>query len=186
MSNDAALERFQPSPLATHSGKEVDIPVEVVTDEEAIKALEDLGNVKLPKNMMQNLSKVGIHQSGVGVFKIVRGDSMMNRTRLNLAMDKLLTLIIDAKPEDGSKKKGKKSKKIEGVADLAHKLGYLSSKLTEAHALLVQMETARPGGPHDDEPKHQASFGAGEEIKPGGTSIVAQTVNIHEAAKPPA
>lgn len=184
--SDTSLERFKPEPLVpADSGKQVDIPTEVVTDEEAIEALERMGNVKLPKGMMNDLAKVGVNQAGIGVFKLVRGDSMMNRTRLNLAMNTLLGYIIRGTAAESAKgKKGRPMKPLE-MAELAHKLGYLSSKMTESHRLMVDMEQARPGGPHDDEPAHQASFGAGEDIKPA-TTINAQTVHIHEGVKPPA
>lgn len=182
------LERFKPSGPPEESGKEIELPQEVVTEEEAILALEQLGNVQMGPHSLSNMAKVGVYQTGLGVFKMQRGQALWNQARLNKAMDVLLGAIVtvaetgEIKPVEGKKPRKKKASVPEGLALLTHELGFLSSKMTDSQHLMLEMEQVRPGGVRDDEPKIQASFKAGEEIKPGAR-IVAQTVHIHEAAQ---
>lgn len=185
------LAKFEPSGPPEESGKEVELPQENVTEEQAIEALQRIGHIKLPKGSLGDLAKLGIYQSNVGVFKIQRGQALLNQQRMNAVMDKLTNRILEMpdekKPEDPTAKpKKKKIKTPDSLQTLAHTLGYLSSKFTESQHLMLEMETSRPGGPHDEEPSTQKSFGAGEDIKPGATRITAQTVHIHEAPKAPA
>lgn len=166
-----AIEKYKPAGTPTESGAAIDIPEESVTEKEAIEALRRLGIVKLPKTRLSDLAALGVFQTGVGVYKMQRGQAMVNQQRLNRIIDFLM---------EEAMKGGKKAPSLDEIREVAHTVGYLTSKLTESQHLLVEMEVSRSGGVRDEEAPKQQTFKPGEEIKP---IVVAKEVHIHQSAE---
>lgn len=173
---NTTVEKFKDAGTPAESGAEIDLVERTVTESEAIEALKRQGIVKIPKTRLQDMVSLGIWQTGVGVFKIQRGQTLFSQQRLNVLID---TLVKRATKE------GKEAPSTEELTEIARTAGYLTSKITESQHLLVDMEERRSGpwSGHDPEEGHRPSFGAGQEVKPGGTQIIARDVHIHSEPK---
>src|SRR5256885_12345237 len=127
----------------------VDIDEVVVSEEAAIKALQEEGFIKLPQGRLSRLAKIGAYVKGTGVFKLQRGQALVNQQRL----DEVMRLIqSEIRRISQQRSGGKVNNKIKNMCVLARELGYLSDKLTASQELMVAIEHQQsPAGTHEDD-----------------------------------
>lgn len=153
----------------------VDIPDPVVTEDEAIAALERQGHVDLDARTIRDLRDIGVFAKATGLLKIQRGRGMVNQQTLHkamIAMQDEMDKVLHSRLKDKTAK----------MTALARTIGYLSSKVTESQRMMMGIEKlSQPAGTIESEMPVNNGFRPGQTVKPakGSTMIMARNVHIH-------
>lgn len=153
----------------------VEIPDPVVSEDQAISALERQGHVDLDAGTISDLRDIGVFSKATGLLKIQRGRGMVNQMTLHKAM-------IAMQDEMGKVLHSRLKDKTAKMTALARTIGYLSSKLTESQRMMVGIEKlSQPAGTIESEMPMNNGFRPGQTVKPakGSTMIMARNVHIH-------
>lgn len=170
----------------TENGKPIEVDVGIMevipTDDEALAAMKRLGFITMGPGVLRDLRAMGLYVKGVGVRHIERGRTLISQQRMDLTMRKITELI-----EQVADSPMKPAAKIKHLATLANSLATCMGKLTESQKFQAdneRMSAARPIGaiPQAEagEPVNQA-FMPGQDVRPGGTMVVAREVHMHAA-----
>lgn len=150
---------------------DIDISEPVVTEEEAHgelkQLLADVG-VKLQRNRVVAMRKVGVHLRSIGVLHYVRGDIAVSLEEINHAIELIVVAMDKAKPAM--------------LCRLTAQLGFLMKCKADAHEVLVSMERLLTPTVKDENEQTNTGFTPGTKVMPPstGTLVLAQNVTMNQ------
>ena len=138
---------------------------DVIPTDEAIEAdLKELGLVKIGKNHITILTRVGAKLEGVGAIRTQRGAAFVTQTRLNQIIDCLAKVMFDKSNDE------KNPLTVEQACALSHAIAFATGKLTEAQRLVLDMEPRKFALPPPPQAPAQNPFPAAIVVQPGATA----------------
>lgn len=169
----------------------VSIPVPVVTDEQAVRALRRQGGVTFRADFLRDLSKLGIHSNGAGILRTTDGMAILTQAQ-TYRMAQEISIMAEKVPKDGTTRRKKEVtlEMVEKMSSLARAHSLLMGKINESLAIVRSRYAASeaPGPAWNDGANGNGnrvpSFPEGGKGGSSKTMIVAQHVHMDGAGAP--
>ncbi len=178
-------------PLEKPVEVDVSIPVPVVTDEQAVRALRRQGGVTFRADFLRDLSKLGVHANGAGILRTTDGMAILSQAQTyRLAQE--IAIMGEKVPKDGTSRRKKEVtlEMVEKMSSLARAHSLLMGKINESLAIVRSRYAASevPNSPATNGANGNGnrvpSFPEGGKVEPAKTMIVAQHVHMDGAGAP--
>ena len=167
--------------LALPPAVDVELPEPMVTDEDAKRALAEMGLVKIGANYLKRLTQMGVLVKKNGVIRNQRGQAFLLQATASEALTTLTALISEAA---GTKEKLKT--RINNVCQLTQQLSHVTARMTDAQMVSLEIEKmTKPRGvpPPEEEQDLVPSFVPGSAIRPNSTLVVGREIHLHNQAQ---
>lgn len=135
------------------------------TDEVVEADLKALGLVKINKNHITMLARVGAKLEGIGAIRTQRGAAFVSQVRLNEVIDCLHSLMFEKATKENEEKLS-----IEEACAISHAIAFATGKLTEAQKLAIDMEPRKFALPPPPNVPAQTPFPAAVVVQSGATA----------------
>lgn len=172
MSETKALAKIDPKELPAPV---IDEPQ--VTDNEAEKAMQKQGLVKLDAESVRSLAVLGAFEKNIGIVRTQRGRALATQSRVDETMIAVVDIIT------GKRKVNGKGAKFDQLIRAGQTVGTLARAQTDSQRFTLELEEYLPPSERQDREggTKQKSFAPGAAVTPH-TTIYAQNVQMNPPA----
>lgn len=161
---------------AYRKGLEAKYPEEPANDKAAIDAMARQGIAAENDQTLSDLRTIGAHTKAAGVSKVQLGRGMLAQNGLHRALTYMLKEM-----ERTANRTRPRQRDRDMMVKQATAIALLAGKLSESQKVSIETEIAvEKGAIVEREQPANLGFLPGQNVVPGGTTILARDVHIHE------